>query len=235
VTTSLSIAAITAVLKSLLGNSLVSAASASGIGDVNVTAVPPDRLTTGSDERSQVNIFMYRVAPFSGIAKHTPLSSGASTSGARHGKAAQPLATAQPLSGQESKLSRTNSAQPLLLELSYLLTATGAEEFHSEILLGSAMRLLHDTPVLTPDTIRAALEPLSPKKSKGQASPVKSALSSSDIANQLQQIRITPQFLSFEDMSKLWSALQARYRPSMCYQVSAVMIGERDRAKGQSA
>ena len=200
--TELSIAAVTAVLKNLLGNGLVASASSTGIGDVNITALPPDRLTTGNDERSQLNIFMYRVAPFSAISD-------------RPSFARRDLASKHPA-----------SPPPLVVELSYLLTACGAEEFHSEILLGAAMRLLHQTPILTPEKIRAALDGFSPKKSKVQAPPVKVALSASQLAEQLQQIKITPQFLSFEDMSKLWSALQARYRPSVCYQVSAVVIGE---------
>lgn len=204
------------MLKSLLGNALVGAASASGIGDVNVTALPPDRLTTGADERTQVNIFMYRVAPFSGLAP-------------------KQLAVAPKTISQVKASSKPDSAtlgqhneSPLLLELSYLLTACGAEEFHSEILLGSAMQILHDTPIMTTEKVRAALESLSPRKAKGQAHPVKAALSASELAEQVQQIKITPQFLSFEDMSKLWSALQARYRPSVCYQVSAVVIGHAD-------
>jgi hypothetical protein len=199
--TELSIAAVTAVLKNLLGNGLVALASSKGIGDVNISALPPDRLTMGTDERSQLNIFMYRVAPFSSLADRPSF--------VRKDRAPQSSA----------------SPQPLAVELSYLLTACGAEEFHAEILLGAAMQLLHQTPVLTPEKIRAALENFSPKKSRVQAPPVKVALSASQLADQLQQIKITPQFLSFEDMSKLWSALQARYRPSVCYQVSAVVVG----------
>jgi len=198
--TELSIAAITAVLKNLLGNGLISAASSTGIGDVNITALPPDRLTTGTDERSQLNLFMYRVAPFSALTNRASFVR------------------------KEQVQAKGNSSPSLAVELSYLMTACGAEEFHAEVLLGTAMQLLHQTPMLTPDTIRAALDALSAKKGKVQAHPVKLAIAESQLAEQLQQIRITPQFLSFEDMSKLWSALQARYRPSVCYQVSAVMI-----------
>jgi len=204
--TELSIAAVTAVLKNLLGNGLVASASSTGIGDVSISALPPDRLTTGTDERSQLNIFMYRVAPFSALTNR------------------------QSFDRKDRSPQGAGSPPPLAVELSYLLTACGAEEFHAEILLGCAMQLLHQTPILTPDKIRAALDNFSPKKTKVQGHPVKLALSESQLADQLQQIRITPQFLSFEDMSKLWAALQARYRPSVCYQVSAVIIaGAADR------
>jgi Pvc16 N-terminal domain len=199
-TTELSIAAVTAVLKNLLGNGLVSAASSTGIGDVNITALPPDRLTTGTDERSQLNLFMYRVSPFSALTNRATFIR------------------------KEQAPAKGNSSPPLALELSYLLTACGGEEFHAEVLLGTAMQLLHQTPVLTPETIREALDSFSMKKGKVQSHPVKLAIAESQLADQLQQIRITPQFLSFEDMSKLWAALQARYRPSVCYQVSAVTI-----------
>ncbi len=61
----LAIASITASLKSLLGNGLVASSEVSSVGDVSVTALPPDRITTGADEHNQVNLFMYRVAPHS--------------------------------------------------------------------------------------------------------------------------------------------------------------------------
>jgi len=205
-TNELSIAAVTAVLKNLLGNGVVGAASSNGIGDVNITALPPDRLTTGTDERSQLNLFMYRVAPFSALANRTTFVR------------------------KERPLAKGNSSPPLSVELSYLLTACGAEEFHAEVLLGTAMQLLHQTPILTPETIRAALDGFSTRRGKVQSHPVKLAIAESQLADQLQQIRITPQFLSFEEMSKLWAALQARYRPSVCYQVSAVMIASSDHA-----
>jgi hypothetical protein len=199
-----SIAAVTAVLKSLLGNCLVAVANRIGIGEVNMTALPPDRLATSADERSQLNIFMYRIGAFSALTKNAP----------------PPMQAIKHSSGNAGCPSA-----PLLVELSYLITAYAAEEFHSEILLGAVMQLLHETPVLTPEKIRGALEPLSAKGNRVHSDSLKAAIAASDLANQVQQVKIAPQFLSFEDMSKLWSALQARYRPSMCYQVSAVMIG----------
>jgi hypothetical protein len=40
----------------------------------------------------------------------------------------------------------------------------------------------------------------------------------------VEQIKICPQILSTEEMSKLWSAMQAHYRPTAAYQVSVVLI-----------
>ncbi len=59
----LAIASVTAVLKSLLDNRLVEQGAPASVGDVSVTALPPDRITTGADERSQLNLFLYRVTP----------------------------------------------------------------------------------------------------------------------------------------------------------------------------
>jgi hypothetical protein len=44
---------------------------------------------------------------------------------------------------------------------------------------------------------------------------------------QLGAIKISPQFLSVEEISKLWSVLQVKYRLSMTYQVSAVIMNGR--------
>src|SRR5688500_3743862 len=61
--TALAIASVTAVLKSLLENRLMELGAPASVGDVTVTALPPDRITTGTDERSQLNLFLYRVSP----------------------------------------------------------------------------------------------------------------------------------------------------------------------------
>jgi hypothetical protein len=193
----LAIASVTAVLKDMLGNGLVSYSGLAGLGDISVSALPPDRVLSGPEDRNHLNLFLYRVAP--------------------HAKLGRPpsLLGATPEDRREA---------PLSLELSYLLTASGAEDFHAEILLGCAMQLFHETPVLSPARIRAALGPPSSQKSKTLLSPVRAALAESDLPDQVEQIKITPQFLTFEEMSKLWSAFQARYRPSMTYQVSAIAL-----------
>ena len=201
-TNALAIASVTAVLKDVLENGIIARAGSTGIGDVSIMAMPPDRLATGPDERSQLNLFLYRVAPFSGL---------------------RPPARTEPEAGQN----------PLVLDLWYLLTACGAEDLHSEILLGCAMNLLHESPVLSPERIRAALGPTRAKGKKNQLTPAQAALSGSRLAEQVQRIKINPKFLSFEEMSKIWTAVQGRYRPSMAYEVSAVVIGGgRARAAG---
>ena len=48
---------------------------------------------------------------------------------------------------------------PLALDLHYLLSVYSGGDLHAEILLGYAMQLLHEMPVLTRDAIRTALNP----------------------------------------------------------------------------
>jgi hypothetical protein len=195
----LAIASVTAVLQDLLRNGLITNSEAASIGDVNISALPPDRIAMGAEESTQLNLFMYRVAPHSGL----------------RNSANQKVVTKK----------ETQPDQPrLALDLFYLLTAYGAQDFHAEILLGCAMQLLHKTPVLSQDMIGTALGSTPIKKGKRLIPPAQAALSESSITDQVEQIKITPQFLSFEEMSRVWSALQARYRPSICYQVSAVVI-----------
>ena len=198
----LAIASVTAVLKDLLSNGLIGCSEIASVGDVSVSTLPPDRITTGAEERNQLNVFMYRIAPYAGLRK-TP-----------------------------SKTSAVKAVEPprhpgLAVELSYLLTAYGAQDFHAEIVLGCAMHLLCETPVLAPDMIRGALGSKLSAKAKSLVPPAQAALGKSDLADQVEQIKITPQFLNSEEMSKLWSSLQARYRPSVAYQVSAVVINGR--------
>ena len=195
-TAPLAIASITAVLRDLLANGLIRYSSVTRLGDVNVSVLPPDRITVGSEEPNQLNVFMYSVAPHSSLKHKAPLGAD-----------------------------RGPRPQRLTLDLHYLVTAYGAQDYHSEILLGCAVHLLGRTPVLTRDIIREALTTSSPKAQKaGALSPARSALASSDVIDEDGRIRVTQQFLTFEEMSKMWSVLQARYRPSVTYEVSAVGV-----------
>ena len=54
--------------------------------------------------------------------------------------------------------------------------------------------------------------------------PAFQALTASDLADQVELIKITQEAMSSDDMSKLWSAIQTNYRPSSAYQVSVVLI-----------
>jgi hypothetical protein len=190
------IAAVTAVMKDLLNDGLVNQ-DLSAIGNVTVTALPPDRIaTSNADERSQINLFLYHVTPNSGWR-----NVGLPSRDVDGGRLSNP---------------------PLALDLHYLVTAYGKEEFHAEALLGYAMQLLHENPVLTRAMINRTLKP--PLPSDVTLPPGLQMLSTSDLADQVELIKISPQTLSTEEISKLWTATQARYRPTAAYHLSVVLI-----------
>jgi Pvc16 N-terminal domain len=167
------------------------------VGDVTVSAQSPDKVSLDGDEQSQLNLFLYRVTPNQGW-RNVGLPSADS-------------------SGQ-SRLSNP----PLALDLHYLLTAYGASDFQPEILLGYGMQVLHETPVLDRQAIRDTLAP--GPVTGGILPPVLQTLTAAEIADQVEQLKITPETLSSEEISNLWSAFGAHYRPTTGYMVSVVLI-----------
>jgi hypothetical protein len=102
------------------------------------------------------------------------------------------------------------SAPPALaLNLHYLITAWGRGENDSDAtshrVLAGAMSTLHDHPVLDGNDIR-------------------NALPDSDLAGQVERVRITPLPQSVEEISKLWTAFQTNYRVSSAYEATVVLI-----------
>jgi hypothetical protein len=193
----LAIASVTTVLKNLIENGLIDRHVTGSIGsDVTVTALPPDRITTGADERAQLNLFFYQATPNTALRPSTLPSS-------------EDRAAALPNGG-------------LSLDLHYLVTAYGARDLQAEVLMGYVMSLFQSTPVVTREPIRKALA-----SAAGNGSQAAVAGAAADLAARLNEIRIRPQFLNTEEMSKLWSALQSRFRPSTAYKVSLVMLDGR--------
>lgn len=196
--TALAIASVSYILKDLLNNGLIDQNVSTTVGNVMVTALPPDRIdTTQANQQSQLNLFMYQATPNKGW-RNVGLPS-------RNGKG--------------ERLSNP----PLALDLHYLLTAYGANELHAEILLGYGMQILHETSVLVRDAVRKSLA-LSSAVTGGGLPAELQALSTSGLAEQVEQIKITPESLNTEEMSKLWAAFQARFRPTSAYQASVVLI-----------
>ena len=107
---------------------------------------------------------------------------------------------------------------PLALDLHYLLTAYGSADWQAEGLLGYALMLLHENPVMTREDISYALGHLT-----GSNNMI-SALKLSTLADQLETIKITPATLGKEEMAWLWTALKADYRPTFPFLVSVVLI-----------
>lgn len=197
--TALAIAGVTAVLRDMLNDGLINHNISGVLGStVTVTALPPDRLTpVGGADNTQINLFLHQVTPNIGWRNER-------------------------LPSRDASGSQRLFNPPLALDLHYLLSAYGAEDLHAEILLGYAMQLFHENPVLSRGAINTAL---SPSPDVGAVlPPALRALADCGLADQLEHIRITPATLNSEEMSRLWSALQAHYRPTAAYHVSVVLI-----------
>jgi len=108
---------------------------------------------------------------------------------------------------------------PLALDLHYLLTAYGSADLQAEVLLGYGMQLLHETPVLARDLIRSILNPAIPP-----VLPIYQALQTVGLSDQIEQIKVTLGAMNTEELSKLWTALQAQYRPTATYIATVVLI-----------
>lgn len=145
-----------------------------------VTTRPPSAARSG-ESGEQLNIFLYST--------HS-----------------NPAFTNFPMPGEAR--SGEKAFPPLPLVLNYIITAYGAndDDISGQQLMGRAMSLLHDHPLLS----RTDIEGIVPD---------------SGLQQQVERVRITPAVLSLDDMFKLWSSFQsAEYRLSTGYQVSAVLI-----------
>lgn len=176
---SLAIGAVTATLRNLLDKGI----SVEG-GGLHTTTLPPEKAQTfgQADGAGRINLFLYQT--------HI----NAAWRNMDMPRQIKPNETGQP---------------PLALDLFYLLTAYERDDGDSSViahrLLGRAMRVLHDHPLLGTDEIRAALP-------------------NNDLADQIERIRITPQPMAVEEFSKLWTTFQVGYRISAAYEVSVVLI-----------
>ncbi len=99
------------------------------------------------------------------------------------------------------------------LDLYYLLSFQGSELMQEpQRLLGSTISALHANPILTADIISSTIEKTS-------------YLAQSDLATQIERIKLAPLNLNLEELAKLWSVFyQIPYILSVAYYVSVVLI-----------
>lgn len=187
--TALAIAAVTAAIEGLLRQALQA-----DIAGTAITTRPLDR-ARDTTHTNQLNLFLY----------HTEIDAAWRNRDV-------------PWSTQPGERKQT----PLSLTLHYLLTAYYGEEedatdatsdanrlLGSHRLLGRALSVLHDHPLLDGDQIN-------------------DSLSAQDQLNepyrQVERVRLTWQPLTLDEMSKLWSGFQTNYRLSAAYAASVVLI-----------
>jgi hypothetical protein len=96
----------------------------------------------------------------------------------------------------------------LALNLRYILTAyADGNDLLAHEILGSTMRTLHEHPVITRDDIRNVIT--------SSSLPSILKLDGSDLADQVELVRLVPLQLSIEELTKLWASFfQTNYRVS---------------------
>lgn len=186
----LAIAAVTAALRTLLEIGIKGrddSINDEQWNDLIVTTLPPDRARKDK-EKNQVNIFLYQTLPnaaFRNMDMPRQVRSGES------------------------------SLPPLALNLNYLITAYGKENDIDDTLthrlLGKAMRILYDHPVLVASDLLTQID-------------IQNLLSDSGLGLQPEHVRFTPISMSLEEMSKLWMIFQTQYRISAAYQAAVLLI-----------
>jgi hypothetical protein len=192
----LAIAGVSAVLQFYLFNMYTPLSSMFG-GQVSVTSQAPDLVQEsfgpGDAAENQVNLFLHQVT---------------------YNQAWRNVALPSLDADGKTRL----KSPPLALDLHYLLTAYGSADWQAEGLLGYALMMLHENPVIARDDISYALTHLS------GSNKLIPGLANSTLADQIEMIKITPATLGREEMAWLWTALKADYRPTFPFQVSVVLI-----------
>ncbi|WP_213956939.1 DUF4255 domain-containing protein [Variovorax sp. dw_954] len=201
-TTGLAIAGVTAVLQYQLQN-LYAGLNGPFPNSVGVSCLAPDQVqqTLGhlDGPQNQVNLFMHQVTHNTAWRNVDLPSAGADGS---------------------TRL----SSPPLGLDLHYLLTVYASEYWEAEALLGYAVQMLSDAPVLARATVATALANLATPLAATALIPY---LQQSGLENQIEMIKITPAPLGREEMAWLWTALKADYRPTYPFTVTVVLIQAR--------
>ena len=111
------------------------------------------------------------------------------------------------------------TARPVAaLDLHYLVTCYGDDRaLVPQRLLGRAVVALQATSVLTRDVVAAALDLYDDADDT-------TFLADSDLADEVELVKLSPTPLSLEEMSKLWGVLDAPYLLSLTYLATVVLI-----------
>jgi hypothetical protein len=110
---------------------------------------------------------------------------------------------------------------PLALDLHYVISAHCQTDLHAELLMGSAMEALHGMSVLTAAAVSQYYAQATPP---GITSDVWTLLSNAQLDQQPEQVTVSFENMSIDDISKLWSVLGEKYRPSVAYLITVVLL-----------
>jgi len=185
---------VSATLQALLRDRMELPPNATNV-QVTVGTPRPEREDGQATEDPRINLFLYRVTE-NGALKNQELPG--------HG---HPSSYGQP---------------PLSLDLHYLLTAYGTtadgefvNETRAHYVLGSAMRVLHDHPVITE------------RLKKARELPIGDPILHQGLRGEFERVKLYLEPISLEDLSKVWTALTLPYRLSAAYMVTVVQIESR--------
>jgi hypothetical protein len=179
-------AAVTTTLQYILQGTPASEGISHDVAGAHVITEPPD-IVSGQKPADSLNVFLYHVAPNLGYRN-------------------------QDLPARNSNGDLITKPR-LALNLYYLLTAYAADDksLTAQQILASAMRILHEHPVLTRDVINLATTSIS--------------WSGESLADQIELVKLSLQPLTLEEMNKLWTSFfQTSYRISVAYEATVVLI-----------
>ena len=105
----------------------------------------------------------------------------------------------------------------LSLDLHYLLTAASKNELQAQLMLTSAMIAMQENAIIPNNKIKNTIARAEEANEK--------FLAESNLADQIESLKITLQSISTEELTKLWSSFfQTGYRLSVAYHVSIVLL-----------
>lgn len=175
------VAAVTTTLQYLLQKM----SQDSDLSDLSVTTLPLDK-ARGTNTNMQLNLFLYL------LSRNAAWVNGPMPRQVMPGEGFNP---------------------PLPLNLYYLVTAFGRDDDATQpfghLLLGKAMSLLHDYPLISASDIVAATQ---------------GALPLNDLAQQIERLRITFHPLPLSELAMLWTGFSMQYRLSAAYEVAVTLI-----------
>jgi hypothetical protein len=120
-------------------------------------------------------------------------------------------------------LGQKSGPAPLILDLYYLMFATGAD-LEREVLFGLGMMAFRRNGIIARPVIQAILNAIAVPANPAKLMETLTTEPLRDRASQPEQITISQEPYDLDRSTKLWSALQAPLRPTALFQVTTVFL-----------